>query len=273
MTSPNEPAWASNAPYSGSQAADVAPDSGGGSGTTDVAKQEASNVAQSASGALQQVTSTAKDQAAGVAWEAKEHARNLVGETRDQVSQQAGAQKDKAVSSLRSLADELQMIADGEGGASGIATQLARQASDTTHKVAGFLEEREPGDLLDDLTSLARRRPGAFLLGAAVAGVAAGRLTKGLTSSSGQGDSPAYPSRGPRTAAAIDMPSVPQSYVSSGPQEIEPLAGMSQPESDFDRGTGAYPSETSVVPGGVASEWSDPAGVGRTEPGSGPVIP
>lgn len=266
MTSPNEPAWAGNAPYSGSQAADLPSDSGGASGTTDVAKQEASNVAQSATGAVQQVTSTAKDQAAGVASEAKEQARNLVGETRDQVSQQAGAQKDRAVSGLRSLGDELQTIANGEGGASGVATQLARQASDTTHKVASFLEEREPRDLLDDLTALARRRPGAFLLGAAVAGIAAGRLTKGLTSSSGQDSTPSYASRPPRTTAAIDMPVVP-SYGTSA--DVEPLAGMSQPESDFDRGVGSYPS----VPGSAGSSWSEPTGTGRTEPGSGPVIP
>ncbi len=143
MTSPNEPVWADNPPYSGS-AADLS-----GTSTTDIAKQQASQVAQSASGAVQQVTGTAKDQAAVVASDAKEHARNLVGETRDQVSQQAATQRDKAVTNLRSMGDQLHTMAQS-GDSSGVAGTLARQAGDTTHKFAGYLEGREPSDLVDD---------------------------------------------------------------------------------------------------------------------------
>jgi hypothetical protein len=45
---------------------------------------------------------------------------------------------------------------------------------------ATFLQNREPADLLDEVRSFARRRPGTFLLGAALAGVLAGRLTSGV---------------------------------------------------------------------------------------------
>jgi hypothetical protein len=45
--------------------------------------------------------------------------------------------------------------------------------------LAGWLEQREPGELLDEVRALARRKPGTFLLGALAAGVVAGRLTRG----------------------------------------------------------------------------------------------
>ena len=45
---------------------------------------------------------------------------------------------------------------------------------------AGKLQNREPAELLDEVRSFARRKPGLFLLGAAAAGVVAGRLTRGV---------------------------------------------------------------------------------------------
>ena len=137
--------------------------------TTQAAKEQAGNVA-----------STASEQAKNVAGEAKYQARNLVNETQSQVREQAGAQKDKAAGGLRSLADELRSMVDGTstGQQSGMASDLARQASDKAQDLAGWLESREPGDLLEELRGLARRKPGTFLLGAAVAGVLAGRVTR-----------------------------------------------------------------------------------------------
>ena len=67
----------------------------------------------------------------------------------------------------------------GTGGQSGIATDLAQQAATRVHDVAGWLESRNPGEIVDELRGIARRRPGAFLLGAVAAGVVAGRLTRG----------------------------------------------------------------------------------------------
>lgn len=137
--------------------------------TTQAAKEQAGNVA-----------STASDQAKNVAGEAKHQAQNLMNQTQSQVREQAGAQKDKAAGGLRSLADELRSMVDGTstGPQSGMASDLARQASDKAQDLAGWLESREPGDLLEELRGLARRKPGTFLLGAAVAGVLAGRATR-----------------------------------------------------------------------------------------------
>jgi hypothetical protein len=93
-------------------------------------------------------------------------------------------QQPQAALHLRAVADELSEMA-AKGGQSGLATQVAQEAAERVHGVASWLDQREPGDLLDGVRDFARRHPGTFLVGAAVAGVVAGRLTTGLTSAAG----------------------------------------------------------------------------------------
>jgi vacuolar-type H+-ATPase subunit H len=156
--------------------------------TTDLAKERAAGVGSSAKESAQQVAGTATEQAGQVASEVTAQARNLVGEATSSAREQANAQRDKAVGGLRSLGTELSGMAD-KSEESGLAAELARQASERAHQVADFLDGREPGDLLEDVRDLARRRPGTFLIGAAVAGVLAGRLTRGAVSAAKSDDS------------------------------------------------------------------------------------
>ena len=44
-----------------------------------------------------------------------------------------------------------------------MATDLAQQAGERANAVASWLEEREPGHVVDEITRFARQRPGAFL--------------------------------------------------------------------------------------------------------------
>jgi hypothetical protein len=156
------------------------PVGGSGSGsTTDAAKDQAAQVGQTAKDKTSEVASTAADQAKNVAEETKTQARNVLAGTQSQVREQAGIQKDKASGGLRDLSDQLRAMADGTGTQQGVVTDLARQASGKAQDLAGWLESRQPGDLVEEVRNLARRKPGAFLVGAAVAGVLAGRLTRG----------------------------------------------------------------------------------------------
>jgi hypothetical protein len=151
---------------------------------TDTAKTEAANVGQTAKDAGGQVASTATEQAKNVAGETKRQAKDLLNQAQSQVQEQAGTQKDKAASGLRSLADELRSMGEGNAPQSGMTTDLVRQAADKAHELASWIEARDPGSLVDEVRQLARRKPGAFLLGAALAGVAAGRLTRGVVAAS-----------------------------------------------------------------------------------------
>ena len=96
-----------------------------------------------------------------------------------------------------------------KGGQSGVATEVAQQAAERIHGMASWLEEREPADVLQAVRDFARRRPGVFLAGAVAAGLAAGRLTRGMTDaarSGGQRQDPQRPSREIPPRAAIPPP-------------------------------------------------------------------
>jgi hypothetical protein len=148
--------------------------------TANVARDEAANVGQSARAAAADVTGTAADQARNVVQETRRQANDLLGEARSQAREQASAQQRKAAQNLHTLADQLNEMA-AKSGDSGTAAQLAEEASNRVHGVASWLERREPADILDEARDFARRRPGTFLLGAALAGVLAGRMTRGAT--------------------------------------------------------------------------------------------
>lgn len=138
------------------------------------------------------VAQTATDQARQVVTEAREQAGDLLGEVRGQAREQFSAQQHKAVQGLHKLAGQLDDMATSSGQP-GTAPHLVRQTSQRIRSVASWFEERELSDLLEEARDFARRRPGTFLLGAAVAGVAAGRLTRGAAaaaSSAGTGSPP-----------------------------------------------------------------------------------
>jgi hypothetical protein len=149
--------------------------------TTDVAKEEAAGVGDTAAQASRQVAGVAKEQAGEVMSEARDQARTLFDRTRREVGTQASSGQQRAAEGLRSLSTELRSMADTDAQQQpGVATDLAQQAADKASQLASWLQDREPGDLLDDVKSFARRRPGAFLALAAGAGVVAGRLTRGM---------------------------------------------------------------------------------------------
>ena len=149
--------------------------------TKDTAVTEARNVSDTAKQAGSQVASTATDQAKQVAQETQRQAKDLLEQGRTQVKDQVVTQQQKAGQSLSSLAQELRSLANGTSeGAPGPARDLLEQASSSVESFASMLQNREPAQLLDDVRSFARRKPGLFLLGAAAAGVLAGRLTSGV---------------------------------------------------------------------------------------------
>ena len=166
---------------------------GGGSPTQrparEVARDEAANVGNSAREAGSHVAQSATDQTRHVVSETRAQARDLLGEAKGEVRHQAATQQHKAAQQLRAVADELSEMA-AKGGQSGLATQAAQEAAGRVRGVASWLDRREPGDLLEGVRDFARRHPGQFLVGAAVAGVVAGRLTRGLTGAAGPDGQP-----------------------------------------------------------------------------------
>ncbi len=156
------------------------PAQNGDGSTTDVAKQQTAEVADTAERAGAQVVDTVKEQAGQVTEEAKHQAKQLLSQAQSELSEQAASTQHRVSEGLFALADELSGMARNSEQ-DGVATDLARQAADRARTAAGWLADRDPGSLLDEVRSFARRKPGTYLALALGAGVLAGRLTRGLT--------------------------------------------------------------------------------------------
>ncbi len=155
---------------------------GAESSTTGAAKQQAGEVAQTAKESATQVAGTVKEQAGAVKAEVGNQARQLFDQARTEVSDQAATQQQRVAGGLHSLADEVQSLLNGQPK-EGVASDVARMASDKAHEIADWLDRRDPASLVEEVKSFARRRPGAYLAIALGAGIIAGRLAKGLTAS------------------------------------------------------------------------------------------
>ena len=233
----------------------------------DVAKDEAKNVGNTAAQAGSQVASTAADQAKEVAHETQRQAQDLLKQGQSQLKDQTVAQQQKAAQGLSSLAGELRSLADGTSqGAPGPARDLLQQASGYIETFADKLQNREPAELLEEVRSLARRRPGMFLLGAAAAGIVAGRLTSGVraahSDSSPSGSGGTYPTTNyvdptptysdttytdPASAYAGTGTVTGAAYTTPGSAPLPPPP------------YGTVAPEGSVVPPATPAGWDDPA--------------
>jgi hypothetical protein len=183
-------------------------------------EQQGSQVAKSTAQGGKHVAQTAADQGGQVAREAGRTARGLVGQAQQELRDQAGMQQKRAADGLRMLGDQLRAMTD-KSGQPGMAADLVGDASDRAHRAAEWLEHREPGQVVEEVRNFARSHPGAFLVGAAVAGVLAGRLTRNLGQSDGHGGEPAA---GPAPA----LSGQPGASTAPGPGvQPEPTSGSS----------------------------------------------
>lgn len=217
--------------------------------TSTTAKEEAKEVGREGVAAGQHVAGVAKEEAKEVGREAKYQVKNLVSQVGDNVKGQASNQQQRAASGLRSLSDGLTSMANGQPQ-SGAAMDLVNRASERVSGLAQWLENREPADLLYEVKSFARRRPGAFLAIAAGAGLLAGRLTRGIAAEAGGGGTRTTP----RFADAGPVPPppayVPESAGTYGTTEGVGTYGTT--------GTGPYSGDTGVVQPPVPPAGTEP---------------
>jgi hypothetical protein len=249
------------------------PSSSSTASTTDVAKDEARNVGQTAAQAGSQVASTAADQAKQVTQETRRQAQDLVQQGRQQLQEQARTGQQKAGQGLSEVAQQLRSMVEGDQTPSGPAADLVRQAGDKVEELAGWLQQREPGDLVNEVRSFARRKPGLFLLGAAVAGVVAGRLTTGVVAAHKESG----PSTGSQQLTGTGSPYAADSYTTGTNYVADTSAtgyattGTPGYATTGTTGSvppppyGTVPPEGVPVPPTTPAGWDDPA---RT-PGSG----
>lgn len=233
-------------------------------GTASQAKDEARNVADTATSAGADVAHTAKEQAAQVASETKQQAASLLDTVRSEVGQQAGTQQQRIAEAVHSLSQELGSMASSSSE-SGPLTDLVQQASHRGGELAHWLQDREPSDVLDAVRSYARRRPGTFLALCALGGVLAGRLTRSTVATRTSLDSPGQEDRHVGDGQERSF-SEPGAAAGNGYLESTPVnrPAFAAPAADPARSLGTVATETRTV--SAPGTGSDPLA-----PGSEPL--
>ncbi|MFF7892548.1 hypothetical protein ACFZDI_11720 [Streptomyces sp. NPDC007907] len=191
------------------------------------AMAETSATADQARQAAGQVASTAVQQAKQVAGEARQQADSVVQDLRSRAVDEAEGQTKRAAGVLRQWAQDLAELAEkapGDSPARSVVTQVA----DRGHRAADYVDKQGVEGIVGDLQSFARRRPGLFLGGALLAGLAVGRLGKVAGKAAQSGDGGQEQSTGAvRTEDPVD-PDMPMPPPGAGqwtpPQPVSPPA-------------------------------------------------
>jgi len=149
------------------------------------AKEQGQQVLRSTADQANEVVGTAKQQASEVAQQASAEARNLLDETRSRMEEQTAAGAAKLGENLSRLGTEALALAEGRPAEAPTVQGYVRRtgetlldAADRAYGISDDVRTRGVGAVLADVQTFARRRPGVFLLGAAVAGVLAGRAVR-----------------------------------------------------------------------------------------------
>ncbi|MFI8931511.1 hypothetical protein ACIG3E_28030 [Streptomyces sp. NPDC053474] len=127
----------------------------------------------------QDVAGAAREAAAEVVHESVAQGRDLYERLRGQATDEADAQVRRLAAGLRHLSTDLWHMGESAKPDSP-AAPLVRQLAESGHRIADRMEHRRADELLDDARNFARSRPGMFLAGAALAGLAVSRLGRGV---------------------------------------------------------------------------------------------
>ena len=185
------------------------------------ASQQGQEVVAAASGQAKEVAGVVREQATQLTQELSTQGRELYLETRRQVQDQAQTQTEGLAQALHRWGWETQALVDGRPEEAGAVGECARQAADKLHELASEIEIRGVSGLVEELQDFGRRRPGAFLLGAAMIGFGGARLVR-----SGKGANDEDPEMMSQVGATPLPPTVRQPRSSAG-RSASPVAAGS----------------------------------------------
>ncbi len=119
-----------------------------------------------------------------------EHASSgLLGGIQQRVTSRVDEQKNRAADGLGGIADVIRNASNELRGENEALASYVDLASDQMRRIADQIRERGVGDMVDDVSRFARRRPALFIGGAFLVGIGIARFLK---SSSSRGDDRNY---------------------------------------------------------------------------------
>lgn len=212
--------------------------------TGDVAREQGEQVKDEVTQQAQGVAATVTDETSHVAHEAAGHARDLATNAKEQLHRQAREQTAHLGGALGELGDRVHALADGRPEDAGAVGDYTERIADRVDGLAARVSNAGFDDIVADVQSFARRRPGAFLASAAVAGFTVSRLGRGVQASKQEQDgsgtsadgapsaSRAAPTAAPAPTSPPPLPAGQPTGVTSptdGPPPVDPIAPARDP--------------------------------------------
>jgi hypothetical protein len=180
------------------------------------AAEQGRAVAQTAAAETRDVADHAKEQVTSLAVETREQAMQALSSATNELETQLTQRLGEAASLARTTADELRALSEGRPQDAGRTAGFVRQASQRLDRFAERTEVLGARGAAEEVADFGRRRPVAFLLGAAAAGVLVGRMVRAGKS--------AHESEAPRTISSPPEPPFASSSPSSSPASAASLA-------------------------------------------------
>lgn len=231
-------------------------------GAGQTAKAEAQATAEQTRTAAGEVAGTMQQEAGQVARQAGAEARRVIDSTRGRLTEEARQQTGRVSDGLRQWSDELASMADSAKPDSPV-RDAVHQLADGGRRAAEYLDRRGVEGVVGEVQEFARRRPGAFLLGAAAAGFLVGRMAKAAVRSSQEPDQRERREPGSEQAGDPADFKMDRGEATPTPQAVPP-PGTAVPPKPPEAANPPYAS-----PG--APPAAPPAGPG-TPPASGPGV-
>lgn len=253
MDDPGSTKSTAGSPSQANQATQAASEAA--SRTAGTAKEEGKAVASTATEQAKSVAGEAATQAKSVADEARGQASRVIGDASSELQQQVDQRLSQAATSARSTAGQLRALAEGRPQEAGRSAELIQQASERLETLASRADELGVRGVADELANIGRQRPLLFLAGAVVAGVAAGRMLRGVQAAN------ASPSSGTRPSLPAQAgPSGVGGYGETTRKVVAPASGSVIGGDAVPAGQAVQSTDPSVLPG--AGTISSPGGVG-----------
>lgn len=162
-------------PYGGGSGSDLRSDSQpfGTSTSTSQTSNQGQQTQSQGSG------TSGQSAAGGATSELRSDAKQLGSTAADRLHSEVDARKDTAVSQAQSVSSAMQRTAGDLGDdAPAWLKSTIQQGADQMQRFASAIEQKDSRELLNDVQSFARERPGTFLAACAAAGFAAARILK-----------------------------------------------------------------------------------------------
>ncbi len=154
---------------------------------TDNQTTPAPPIADQAKEQLHNVAEAGKQAGTQAVEQGKQMAGSLLDNARDAVKTQIGTQKSNLTAGLNDVAQALLLSSNHlqEQGQGGVA-HYGDQAAEKITQLSGYLRERDVDQVLDEVQTYARQKPGLFIGGSILLGLVAARFLKSGAAVAGQ---------------------------------------------------------------------------------------